>query len=234
MLDTTVTTLEAAPTLLLGSAGTVRDVVRAVLSLEGLAVQLVEGNAAVAAAAADPEAVLVLVCPGVEEWAVSRMAGRPTVFFCEADLAPDERLAAILRGADAIVGPDASSAEFAGAVAAVRRGETLLDPLCVRQLATAARTGHAAAAARMHLTPRETAILARTERGQSIEQTARSLDIPVKTVENLQSRMYLKLGARNGAHALTIAHRLGLIDGTTDVVVDSEAGRRVATPLTTF
>jgi DNA-binding CsgD family transcriptional regulator len=34
----------------------------------------------------------------------------------------------------------------------------------------------------------------------------------MKTVENLQSRMFRKLGARNRAHAVTIAHRLGLLD----------------------
>jgi DNA-binding CsgD family transcriptional regulator len=51
-----------------------------------------------------------------------------------------------------------------------------------------------------------------------VKQTARTLGIAMKTVENLQSRMFRKLGARNRAHAVTIAHRLGLLD-----VVESPA-----------
>jgi DNA-binding CsgD family transcriptional regulator len=70
------------------------------------------------------------------------------------------------------------------------------------------------AAADMHLTPREAAILASVERGESVKQTARTLGIAMKTVENLQSRMFRKLGARNRAHAVTIAHRLGLLEGS--------------------
>jgi DNA-binding CsgD family transcriptional regulator len=70
----------------------------------------------------------------------------------------------------------------------------------------------------MRLTPREAAILASVERGESVKQTARALGIAMKTVENLQSRMFRKLGARNRAHAVTIAHRLGLLG---DVAVEA-------------
>jgi DNA-binding NarL/FixJ family response regulator len=207
-----VTSPDASPTLLLGPAGTVRDLVCAVLALQGLAVQLVEGDAAVAAAV-DPGAVLVLVSPGVEEWDIACRAARPAVLVSEAHLDADERLEAILRGADAVVHTDASPTELAEAVIAVRRGETLLDPRVARHLAATARTGQAIAAARMYLTPREVSILASVERGESVKQTARSLGIAVKTVENLQSRMFRKLGARNRAHAVTIAHRVGLLEG---------------------
>jgi DNA-binding NarL/FixJ family response regulator len=203
---------DVGPTLLLGPAGTVRDVVRAVLTLQGLAVQVVAGDGALDAAG-HPDAVLVLVSPRGEEWEIVRRAARSVVLVAEADLGADERLTAILLGADAVVHTDTSPVELAGAVAAVRRGETLLDPVAARRLAGAARTGHVAAAARMYLTPREAGILASVERGESVKQTARSLGIANKTVENLQSRMFRKLGARNRAHAVTIAHRLGLIDG---------------------
>ena len=202
--------LDVTPTLLLGATGTVRDLVGAVLSLQGVAVQVADGHAALDAAA-DPDAVLVLVSPGEEEWDIARRAGRPVVLVSEIHLDDDERLAATLRGADAVVHTDASPVELAEAVAAVRRGETLLDPLAARRLAAAARAGQAAAAAELHLTPREAAILASVERGESVKQTARSLGIAMKTVENLQSRMFRKLGARNRAHAVTIAHRLGLL-----------------------
>jgi DNA-binding NarL/FixJ family response regulator len=138
------------------------------------------------------------------------------VLVSEIHLGDDEQLAAILRGADAVVHTDASPLELAQSVAAVRRGETLLDPRAARRLAGAARTGQATAAAELHLTPREAGILASVERGESVKQTARSLGIAGKTVENLQSRMFRKLGARNRAHAVTIAHRLGLLVGLDD------------------
>jgi DNA-binding NarL/FixJ family response regulator len=172
-----------------------------------------DGDAALDAAVA-PDAVLVLVSPGGEEWDTARRANRPVVLVSEIHLTPEERLAAILRGADAVVHTDASPVELAQAVAAVRRGETLIDPLAARRLAAAARSGKMSASADMYLTPREAAILASVERGESVKQTARTLGIAMKTVENLQSRMFRKLGARNRAHAVTIAHRLGLLEGS--------------------
>jgi two-component system, NarL family, nitrate/nitrite response regulator NarL len=206
-----VSAVEVTPTLLLGAPGTMRDLVRAVLSLQGLAVHVVDGNIA-AAAAAEPDAVVVLVSPGGEEWDIVQRSGRAVVLVSETDLSAQELLAVTLLGADAVVHTDASPEELAEAVAAVRRGETVLDPVATRRLAGAARSGRVVPAARMYLTGREASILACVERGESVKQTARSLGIAIKTVENLQSRMFRKLGAHNRAHAVTIAHRLGLIE----------------------
>ena len=203
--------VDDTPTVLLGATGTVRDLVAAVLSLQGVTVTLADGDAALDAAV-DSDAVLVLVSPGPEDWDIAKRAARPVVLVSETHLGADERLAAVLRGADAIVHTDASPVELAEAVAAVRRGETLLDPLSARRLAGAARAGHVTAHAELRLTPRELSILQSVERGESVKQTARTLGIAMKTVENLQSRMFRKLGARNRAHAVAIAHRLGLLD----------------------
>jgi two-component system, NarL family, nitrate/nitrite response regulator NarL len=49
-------------------------------------------------------------------------------------------------------------------------------------------------------------------RGDTVRQTARSLGISVKTVENTQGRLFRKLGARNRAGALAVAHGLGLLE----------------------
>ena len=61
------------------------------------------------------------------------------------------------------------------------------------------------------LSPREAQILASIARGESIKQTAIALGISDKTVEHLQGRLHLKLGARNRAQAVTRAHALGLL-----------------------
>jgi two-component system, NarL family, nitrate/nitrite response regulator NarL len=62
------------------------------------------------------------------------------------------------------------------------------------------------------LTPREIDILNSIQRGESVKQTARALGISIKTVENLQSRLFRKVGARNRAQAISRAHELNLLE----------------------
>ena len=62
------------------------------------------------------------------------------------------------------------------------------------------------------LTAREFDILGSIARGHTVRQTARTLGIAAKTVENTQARLFRKLGVRNRTEALTIADALGLID----------------------
>ena len=62
------------------------------------------------------------------------------------------------------------------------------------------------------LTTRENDILGSIARGHTVRQTARTLGIAVKTVENTQARLFRKLGAHNRSGALTIAYRMGLVD----------------------
>lgn len=198
-----------APSILLGLPGTVRDLVAGVLTLEGFPVEIPGPD--FSASRPSPGAVLVLVTPGAEEWDAARRLGGGMVLVTEASLGDNEMLEAVLRGADAVVHTDASPLALGRAVGAVRRGETLLDPTQVRRLAAAARSRHASAKP-PRLTPREGAILASIERGESVKQTALALGIAAKTVENLQSRLFRKLGARNRAHAVTLVHRLGLLE----------------------
>jgi DNA-binding NarL/FixJ family response regulator len=62
------------------------------------------------------------------------------------------------------------------------------------------------------LTGREADVLAAIASGNTIRQTGRLLGVTPKAVENTLARLYLKLGARNRAEALTVAYRLGLLD----------------------
>jgi DNA-binding NarL/FixJ family response regulator len=208
-------------TLLLGLPGTVRDLVAAVLSLQGFSVLTLDPESLTAPAlvtevgqAVSEPAVLVLVSPGAEEWDLASRLGRGVVLVVEGPLDDEAVVRAVVQGADAVLHTDASPIELTRAVEAVRQGDTLLTPAQARRLAAAARTGHMAARAELCLTPRERAILRSVERGESVKQTARTLGIAAKTVENLQSRLFRKLGARNRAHAVTLAHRLGLIEPT--------------------
>jgi DNA-binding NarL/FixJ family response regulator len=200
--------------LLIGPAGTVRDLVGGLLALAGLAVELPGAPSASAAGtdtAADPD-VMILVSPGPAEWDQAAGFDGGVVLVTERHPGDAEVVDAILGGADAVVHPDTSPAELLAALAAVRAGGTVLDPAQARRLARAARAGSARSqAAELRLTPREAEILQSAERGESVKQTARALDISAKTVENLQSRLFRKLGARNRAHAVALAHRFGLL-----------------------
>lgn len=195
-------------TILLGPPGTVRDLVGAVLTLDGFAV---EGSGPGSVPGAEPDAVVVAVTPGPEEWDLLRHRTGGIVLVCETALNDDEVLEAVLRGVDAVVTTDTSPLELGWAVEAVGRGETLLRPTQARRLAAAARSRFGPGVS-LRLTSREVAILCSIERGESVKQTARALGIASKTVENLQSRLFRKLRAHNRAHAVTLARGLGLLE----------------------
>jgi DNA-binding NarL/FixJ family response regulator len=192
--------------LLVGPPGTVRDLVAGVLARSHLAVVVPTTGSE------EPEAdVLVLVSPGPAQWDLAGRFGAGVVLVTERHPGDAEVVKAVLAGADAVVHLDASAAELAVAVQTVRRGGTVLDPPQARCLAQVARQG--SAPGELRLTPREQAILESADRGESVKQTARGLGIAPKTVENLQGRLFRKLGARNRAHAVALAHRFGLLSG---------------------
>ena len=62
------------------------------------------------------------------------------------------------------------------------------------------------------LTAREHDILVSIARGDTVRQTGRALGIACKTVENIQSRMFRKLGVHNRAGALAAAYGWGILD----------------------
>src|SRR6266700_3413361 len=97
-----------------------------------------------------------------------------------------------------------TTAELVGA------GQVVLDPRQARMLVDAARGQLTARrAAGQAPTPREREILVSIDRGESVKQTARALGISVKTVENLQRRLFRRLGVRNRAQAVAAAHARG-------------------------
>jgi DNA-binding CsgD family transcriptional regulator len=61
------------------------------------------------------------------------------------------------------------------------------------------------------LTARERDILSSIALGHTVRQTARVLGISAKTVENIQARLFCKLGTHTRSDTLTMAYRLGLL-----------------------
>jgi two-component system, NarL family, nitrate/nitrite response regulator NarL len=157
-----------------------------------------------------PSAV-VLVEPDPGGWRVADAVGAPSVMvmFRQPDLS--ELADTLLRGVRSLVRGEDVGSDLAPVVALAAHGYFAmptehLDEL-VRWLGLPGERPMVP-----ELTTRENDILGSIARGHTVRQTARTLGIAVKTVENTQARLFRKLGAHNRSGALTIAYRMGLVD----------------------
>ena len=195
-----------------GSPGEGLD--RVAEALAGAGVPFVHADPSVEAPEAPepPEAsAVVLIDPGAADWRIVDAVGAPSllVLFHEPDLS--EIADALLRGVRSMVRGNDVGSDLGAVVALVAHGYFAmptehLDDL-VRWLGLPGERP-----AVPELTTREADILGSIALGHTVRQTARSLGIAVKTVENTQARLFRKLGAHNRSGALTIAYRMGLVD----------------------
>lgn len=161
--------------------------------------------------AGEVHAVAVMVEGDHEElWDRARELAMPVVLVTNGELDTVGIVDAVLRGADAVVHMDSELLDLLDAIDVVAGGGTQLTPSDARAVVESARMRLDNRQV-ITLTPREIDILASIERGESVKQTARALGIAMKTVENLQSRLFRKLGARNRAQAIAKAHDLNLM-----------------------
>lgn len=143
---------------------------------------------------------------------LSDSPARRTVVIADVDANDDAVVDLVLDGADAVIGFDAGARDLATAITTVAKGGTLLAPRPARRLIELARSSRVATTPeRALLTSREIDILLSIGRGESVKQTASTLGISAKTVENLQSRLFRKLDVRNRAQAFAQAHAMGLL-----------------------
>lgn len=184
--------------LVLGGDALAQELVRAVLD-ETLAPEHHQGHSFV-----------VLIDASDQEWDAALATGLPVLLVSMRPMDPDAVLSAISRGADAVIDATAAHNDLPIAVETVMSGGTHLSGTFTRHLADAVRNA-AADDPPIVLTPREVDILVCIDSGQSVKQTARTLGITPKTVENLQSRLYRKLGVRNRSQAVALAHALNLM-----------------------
>jgi DNA-binding NarL/FixJ family response regulator len=100
-------------------------------------------------------------------------------------------------------------------VRAVAAGEAWLDPAVARRLLTdfAARPEIRVPppATLEQLTPREREVLALLAHGLSVYEIAEHLVIGDTTVKTHLSRVLMKLGLRDRAHAVAVAYQAGLV-----------------------
>jgi DNA-binding NarL/FixJ family response regulator len=154
--------------------------------------------------------VTVLVDPEPADWTATIALGAPTVLVRSSDVAGELAIAdALARQAGGVVTLADAAAGLTATLHAVSQGMMVMSWEYAGGLL---RSAPSPSPAMPKLTAREYDILGSIARGHTIRQTARTLGIAAKTVENTQARLFRKLGVRNRTEALTIADALGLID----------------------
>ncbi len=191
--------------LLLGPPGLTFDVTSEVLRHHGIGV-VANGRDA---RGID---VIVLVEPASDHWERVRAGLAPVVMVAGHPIDPLAAVDAVMAGADAVLDASDDPRDVVTAVGVVATGGSLFGPGQARALANAVRR-RTERPPTVVLTPREGDILECIEMGMSVKQTARTLSICSKTVENIQSRLFRKIGVRNRAQAIVRGHALGFIGG---------------------
>ena len=162
--------------------------------------------------------VAVLVDPETPDWDVVTALGIPAILVHSRPFDSPEVASALATGASALVAADRIDDHFLAVLRMVSQGYLVVDSRPMRPLLGAARVRwdeHATGPVGLpELTSRESDILSSMAQGHSIRQTARALGIAPKTVENVQTRLFRKLGVRNRSGALAVADAFGLLPAT--------------------
>jgi DNA-binding NarL/FixJ family response regulator len=175
--------------------------------------------------------VAALVDPGPLDWPVVAELGVPAVLVHSNSLDPPELAEALASGASALVAAGRVDAHFISVLRMVSQGYLVVDSMPMRPLIGAVRARwdeRAPGRSELpELTSRESDILRSMARGDSIRQTAKALGIAPKTVENVQTRLFRKLGVRNRSGALAVADAFGLLPAQTLAQARDAAQARV-------
>jgi two-component system, NarL family, nitrate/nitrite response regulator NarL len=162
--------------------------------------------------------VAALVDPGQEDWDLVAELGIPAILVHSKPVDPPELAEALASGATALLPADRIEEHFLSVLQMVRQGYLVVGSTPMRPLIGAVRARwEDGAAGRLdlpELTAREGDILRCLAQGYSIRQTARVLGIAPKTVENVQTRLFRKLGVRNRSGAFAVADAFGLLPAT--------------------
>ncbi len=162
--------------------------------------------------------VAALVDPGQQDWDLVAELGIPAILVHSKPVDPPELADALASGATALIPADRIEEHFFSVLRMVSQGYLVVGSSPMRPLIGAVRArwedGVAGRLDLPELTAREGDILRCLAQGYSIRQTARMLGIAPKTVENVQTRLFRKLGVRNRSGAFAVADAFGLLPAT--------------------
>ena len=167
--------------------------------------------------------VAALVDPEPPDWQLVADLGVPAILVHSKPLDPAELADALASGASSLVAAETIDDHFLSVLRMASQGYLVVDSLPMRPLIGAVRARWdqqmPGSSDLPELTARESDILRFGAQGYSIRQTARVLGIAPKTVENIQTRLFRKLGVRNRAGALAVADAFGLLPAGTGAYV---------------
>ena len=209
----------AVLTVVTGEAGAARDQVLRVLVRSGQSFVLVHKPEPLSRAHwarwHRGPIVAALVDPEPDGWSVVHDLGVPAILVHSKPLGPPEVADALTLGASSLVSAETIDDHFLSVLRMASQGYLVVDSSPMRPLIGAVRARwdqHAPGRGDLpELTVRESDILRSGAQGHSIRETARALGIAPKTVENIQTRLFRKLGVRNRAGALAVASAFGLL-----------------------
>jgi two-component system, NarL family, nitrate/nitrite response regulator NarL len=173
--------------------------------------------------------VAALADPGQEDWDLVAELGIPAILVHSKPVDPPELAEALASGATALLPADRIDDHFLSVLRMVSQGYLVVGSSPMKPLIGAVRArwedGVAGRMELPELTARESDILRCLAQGYSIRQTARVLGIAPKTVENVQTRLFRKLGVRNRSGAFAVADAFGLLPATAPPAPGDPGGR---------
>ncbi|MGH3683153.1 MAG: LuxR C-terminal-related transcriptional regulator, partial [Natronosporangium sp.] len=156
---------------------------------------------------------LVLVDPRPGDWDGVNRLGLPVLWVCTGQVSRELARTALERGVVGVLPTDRIDELLAPALTLAGAGCLTVGPQPAAELVALLGAGAAGTGDGLpQLTVRESQILRSIAAGDTVRQTARSLGITPKTVENTQARLFRKLGCRNRVATLARALDLGLLD----------------------
>jgi two-component system, NarL family, nitrate/nitrite response regulator NarL len=194
--------------MLRGEAGLAREYVMPALVAHGIPFVVDTGDVTYRG-----PVVLALIDPPPEAWPQS-LSQTPMALITTVPLSRGEVLEALDRGVSAVVDADRVPPEglVASLTLAANGHVVLAVPRAHAVVGTVEALRGEAFRTLPDLTARESDILRSIACGRTVRQTARVLGIAEKTVENVQTRLFRKLGARNRTAAVSVAGALGLLE----------------------
>jgi two-component system, NarL family, nitrate/nitrite response regulator NarL len=179
--------------------------------------------------------VAVVVDPEPPDWQLVADLSVPAILVHSKPLDSADLADALASGASSVVAAETIEDRFLSVLRMASQGYLVVDSLPMRPLIGAVRARWdqqiPGSSDLPELTARESDILRFGAQGYSIRQTARVLGIAPKTVENIQTRLFRKLGVRNRAGALAVADAFGLLPASAGAGTGSAAaGRTHAVP----
>lgn len=160
-------------------------------------------------------AALALVDPGADELDAAAARGVPVIVVHSRPLDAAELGEGLASGADAFVAAEQVREQFVTVLRMVTHGYLVADSARMRPIIQAIHARDPNWQDQPDLTVRERDILGCIASGKSIRQTGRALGIAPKTVENVQTGLFRKLGVHNRSGALAVAEALGVLPAAT-------------------